>query len=127
MKRQGAAKVCVAIPVAPEDALHEIGEQADLVVCLHPARHFYGVGAFYDDFHQLTDAETVGLLRQDWVGGADELPSLPSPPRRQVRHTLGHRRRGLRVDAPMEIKAVRLSRPTATRPCAMKSAWSGSC
>ena len=45
MKRQGAAKVCVAVPVAPEEALKEIGEQADLVVCLHPAKHFYGVGA----------------------------------------------------------------------------------
>ena len=84
MKRQGAAKVCVAIPVAPEDALREIGEQADLVVCLHPARHFYGVGAFYDDFHQLTDAETVGLLRQGWAGGADARPSPPPPARRQV-------------------------------------------
>ena len=84
MKRQGAAKVCVAVPVAPEDALQEIGEQADLVVCLHPARQFYGVGAFYDDFHQLTDAETVGLLRQGWAGGVDAPPSPPSPARRQV-------------------------------------------
>ena len=85
MKRQGAAKVCVAVPVAPEEALKEIGEQADLVVCLHPAKHFYGVGAFYDDFHQLTDEETVGLLRQGWAESRDTRPGAQAgPARRQV-------------------------------------------
>lgn len=83
-KRQGAAKVCVAVPVAPEQALREIREHADLVVCLHPAKYFYGVGAFYDDFHQLTDEETVGLLRQGWADAADLHPGPPSPARRQV-------------------------------------------
>lgn len=66
IRRQGAAKIVIAIPVAPEQALEDIGEQADLVVCLHPAKRFYGVGAFYGDFHQLTDEETIGLLRQGW-------------------------------------------------------------
>ncbi len=71
MKRQGADKVCVAIPVAPVEALAPIEEQADLVICLHPAENFHGVGAFYDDFHQLTDEETVGLLRQSWAESRD--------------------------------------------------------
>ncbi len=64
IKRQGADKICVALPVAPEDALDELREIADLIVCLHPARHFLGVGAFYDDFHQLSDEETIALLRK---------------------------------------------------------------
>lgn len=67
MKRQGAAKVCVAVPVAPAEAAAEMEDLADLVVCLNPARIFYGVGRFYDDFHQLTDEETVGLLRKAWA------------------------------------------------------------
>ena len=67
VKRQGAAKTVLAIPVAPEEALIDIRKHADLVVCLHSAKRFNGVGAFYSDFHQLTDEETVGLLRQGWA------------------------------------------------------------
>jgi putative phosphoribosyl transferase len=67
MKRQGAAQTILAIPAAPEEALVEMSKHADRVVCLHPAKRFHGVGSFYNDFHQLTDEETVGLLRQGWV------------------------------------------------------------
>ncbi len=66
IKRQGAAKIILAIPVAPEETLAEMGEHADIVICLHPAPDFPGVGSFYSDFHQLTDEETIGLLRQGW-------------------------------------------------------------
>jgi alpha-beta hydrolase superfamily lysophospholipase len=82
MRRQGAAQVCVAVPVAPVDTLQEIGALADRVVCLHPARIFYGVGGFYDDFHQLSDEETVALLRQGWIEAAP--PRTPSVAKRQV-------------------------------------------
>jgi len=66
IRRQGAARIVVAVPVAPEDTLAEIAALADDVVCLNPSRAFRGVGAFYADFHQLTDQETIGLLRQSW-------------------------------------------------------------
>ena len=85
IRRQGAAKVCIALPVAPEDALKEISELADLVVCLRPARYFQGVGAFYDDFHQLTDEETIGLLRQGWSETQTTHTDRPAAPvRRQM-------------------------------------------
>lgn len=67
MKRRGAARICVAVPVAPADTLKAIGELADIVVCLQSPSDFHGVGGYYDDFHQLTDEETIGLLRQGWV------------------------------------------------------------
>ncbi len=79
LKRQGAARIIVALPVAQQSALKDIAEQADEVICLHPAQHFRGVGEFYRDFHQLTDEETIGLLRQSWArsdvaeGGKDGL------------------------------------------------------
>lgn len=82
MRRQGAARVCVAVPVAPVDTLREIDALADLVVCLHPARLFYGVGGFYDDFHQLTDQETVALLHQRWIEAAPA--RAPTVAKRQV-------------------------------------------
>ncbi|MBX5041362.1 erythromycin esterase [Rhizobium lentis] len=69
IKNQGAAKVVLAVPVAPEATLAEMRPYADIIVCLHPVRAFPGVGAFYSDFHQLTDEETIGLLRQGWVRG----------------------------------------------------------
>lgn len=78
MQRRGAARICVAVPVAPADALKAIGEQADLVVCLQTPDDFTGVGGFYDDFHQLTDEETIGLLRQGWG------ESLATPARSQA-------------------------------------------
>ncbi len=67
LKRQGAEKIVVALPVAPVLALAEIAELADSVVCLLSARHFRGVGSFFRDFHQLSDEETIGLLRQSWA------------------------------------------------------------
>lgn len=64
LKHNGASRIIVALPVAPISALDEISEQADKVICLHPAAEFYGVGGFYRDFHQLSDSETEALLNQ---------------------------------------------------------------
>ena len=67
LKRSNPARIVVALPVAPKTALDDISDQADDIICLHPATAFRGVGGFYRDFHQLSDAETVALL--------DEVPS----------------------------------------------------
>lgn len=80
LRRQGATRICVAVPVAPLDALAGIEDLADQVVCLHPARVFPGVGAFYDDFHQLSDDETVRLLRQGWSTAAGPEGDPPGDP-----------------------------------------------
>ena len=64
LKRSNPERIVVALPVAPKTALDEISDQADDVICLHPATAFRGVGGFYHDFHQLTDNETVALLGQ---------------------------------------------------------------
>ena len=66
LKERGASRIVIALPVAPVSALEEISGLADDTICLHPARDFRGVGAFYRDFHQLTDEETIGLLREAW-------------------------------------------------------------
>lgn len=83
IKRQGPRRTCVAVPVAPAEVAAEMRQFADLVVCLNPARVFHGVGGFYDDFHQLSDEETVALLQQGWSGSSPEAaPEAMS--RRQV-------------------------------------------
>lgn len=66
LRRQGALKVVLAIPVAPLQTVRKMSAEADEVVCLHAVERFWGVGAFYDDFHQLDDAETLGLLHGLW-------------------------------------------------------------
>ncbi|HEY9040155.1 MAG TPA: erythromycin esterase family protein [Roseovarius sp.] len=67
LKRSGAARVVVALPVAPQHALPDLAARADDIVCLHPATHFRGVGGFYRDFHQLSDEETIALLQERWT------------------------------------------------------------
>ena len=63
LKRFGPARIVLALPVAPKSALQEIYDQADDIICIYPVTVFRGVGAFYRDFHQLSDGETVGLLK----------------------------------------------------------------
>lgn len=63
VRRRGAARVVVAVPVAPPDAARTLAEVADDVVCLETPAAFGAVGAFYEDFHQLDDAEVVRLVR----------------------------------------------------------------
>lgn len=71
LKRRGAVRSILAIPVAPRETLAEMAQDADTILCLHPASFFQGVGYFYDDFHQLSDEETIGLLRQAWSEGLE--------------------------------------------------------
>lgn len=59
-----ASKIVVAVPVAPEDTLNEIGEQVDEVKCIETPYPFYAVGAFYSDFSQTEDDEVIHLLQK---------------------------------------------------------------
>ncbi|PTQ72029.1 erythromycin esterase family protein [Celeribacter persicus] len=84
LQKQGAARVVIAVPVAPVYVLPEFEELADYVLCLNPARPFYGVGAFYEDFHQLSDEEAVSLLREGWERHLDAAPVRSMSMRRTV-------------------------------------------
>lgn len=67
LRRRGAARIVVAVPVAPASAIPALREIADEVVCLVADPQFRGVGGAYADFHQLTDEETIGYLRRAWT------------------------------------------------------------
>jgi predicted phosphoribosyltransferase len=73
LKSGGASRVVLAIPVAPEERLDAFRAEAE-VVCLLAARRFHGVGAFYQDFHQLTDRETLDLLDRAKARQAEAQP-----------------------------------------------------
>jgi putative phosphoribosyl transferase len=59
--REPAVLVC-AVPVAAPEALRCVRPYCDELVCLQSGDSFDAVGAFYDDFPQVEDAEVVALL-----------------------------------------------------------------
>jgi putative phosphoribosyl transferase len=63
LRAQGAARVIVAAPVAPADTVAALQSSFDEVICLEQPEPFWGVGGSYRDFHQLSDAEVVDLLK----------------------------------------------------------------
>lgn len=67
VRRQGPARIVVAVPVAAPDTLAEIRDEADLVVCPNVPAYLGAVGAFYAVFDQTPDAEVIRLL--DAAGG----------------------------------------------------------
>lgn len=56
------AKLVVALPVAPADAMPMLRAAADEVVCLETPAPFWAVGAHYADFPQTSDAEVRRLV-----------------------------------------------------------------
>lgn len=59
---RGPSRVVLAVPVAPPDTLDSLHADVDAVVCLLTPKHFYAVGEYYRDFHQVSDAEVRAAL-----------------------------------------------------------------
>lgn len=57
------ARVVVAVPVAPSEAVTELRSVADFVVCLTQPEFFYGVGGSYHVFAQTSDEEVLSILK----------------------------------------------------------------
>ena len=64
VRKSGAAKIVLAVPVAPEDTLDELRGEVDEIVSLGSPSPFIAVGAHYAEFAQLTDADVVALLEK---------------------------------------------------------------
>ena len=62
MRKKGAKKIILAVPVAPQDSVDELNELADEYIALHTPKQFYAVGQFYRDFPQISNEEVVKLL-----------------------------------------------------------------
>ena len=66
VRKQGAARIIVAVPVAPEDTIDRLSESADQIVCLASPAPFYAIGQWYQRFEQLSDDEVSRLLGHAW-------------------------------------------------------------
>lgn len=89
LKARGAAKVVLAVPVAPPGSNRRLARDFDEIVCLEQPEGFFGVGQFYVDFGQVSDREVQELLAADREpdrvpAGADPPPPDPPPLERAV-------------------------------------------
>lgn len=62
VRHAGPKRLVLAAPVAPPDVAADLARECDEVVCLAQPSFFGGISLFYDDFHQLDDAEVIALL-----------------------------------------------------------------
>jgi uncharacterized protein (TIGR00369 family) len=62
-RAMGAARVLLAVPVAPPGADVGMRGDADEVICLEMPGRFLAIGEWYEDFAQTSDEEVIALLR----------------------------------------------------------------
>jgi len=62
MRRRGARRVVLAVPVGPPGAVEALGAVADEVVCCEVTEQFFGISEWYVDFHQVSDQEVARLV-----------------------------------------------------------------
>lgn len=63
-KKSGAKTITVAVPVCPSATEEKIRPLANKTITLLRPIHFTGIGAYYQDFSQLTDTEVIDLLKK---------------------------------------------------------------
>jgi predicted phosphoribosyltransferase len=68
VRGRGAARVVLAVPVAPPETADALASEADDVVCLVRAADFLATGQFYEDFGAVND----GTVRELLEGAARE-------------------------------------------------------
>lgn len=66
VRSQGAARIVIAVPVAPSDTLAELRDEVDEVICPFTPEFFSAIGRWYMDFSQITDQQVLDLLQRAW-------------------------------------------------------------
>ena len=80
LRRRGATRIVVAVPVGSSEAVGMLRREADEVVCHTIPERLYGVGEWYRDFSPVSDEKVVALLA---AAGA-ESPSAATTPKNDV-------------------------------------------
>lgn len=62
-RAQGAARVVLAVPVAPFDWVRALSDAADELIALLTPRQLQAIGMWYSDFSQSADDEVIDCLR----------------------------------------------------------------
>jgi putative phosphoribosyl transferase len=64
LKQEKLKKLVIALPVSPPETADELRKTADELICLEMPPDFMAVGAYYQDFTQVSDDEVVAMLRE---------------------------------------------------------------
>lgn len=64
LRRRGAARVLVAVPVAPDDEAAELSTVADEAIAVLTWPLLSGISDAYDDFGQVSDDEVIAILQR---------------------------------------------------------------
>ena len=64
IRKQNPAKLIIAVPVASKQAIEMLSGEVDEIVCPLVPDFFTGIGAFYENFEQVSDEEVIYYLSQ---------------------------------------------------------------
>lgn len=62
LRKGKPGKIIIGVPVASAEAVEKLSKEVDEVVAVLVPDVFYGVGAFYEDFEQVSDEEVMYYL-----------------------------------------------------------------
>jgi predicted phosphoribosyltransferase len=62
LRKSNPGKIIIGVPVASQSAVRKLAKVVDELVTVLVPDEFYGVGAFYEDFAQVTDEEVMTYL-----------------------------------------------------------------
>lgn len=62
LKKRGAKKIIVAVPVAAVETCNNLRKQVDDLICLLTPSPFESIGQWYEEFGQISDEEVINLL-----------------------------------------------------------------
>jgi putative phosphoribosyl transferase len=74
LRKRGAARVILAVPVAAPASVETLRHYTDEVVCVEMPVDLWAVGCWYEDFRPTSDEEVAALLREN-------ASSVSQPPR----------------------------------------------
>lgn len=62
LRKGNPGKIIIGVPVASHSAVQKLSREVDEVIAVWIPEEFYGVGAFYEDFSEVSDEEVMYYL-----------------------------------------------------------------
>ena len=62
LRKSKPAKIVIGVPVASRNAMQKLSKEVDEIVAVLIPEEFHGVGAFYENFEQVSDKEVMFYL-----------------------------------------------------------------